>query len=112
MSAFVIAVIFGLATGAIYSLTAMGLVLTYKTSGVFNFGQGAIAAAAAYLFYTLRQTDGLAWPVAAIITVFLVGVVGGCALERLGYALRAAPMASKVEATVGLFVAIPALLSA
>ena len=31
----------------------MGLVLTYKTSGIFNFAHGAVAAGAAYLFYEL-----------------------------------------------------------
>ncbi len=112
MNAFIVAVILGLATGSIYALAAMGLVLTYKTSGIFNFAQGAVAAAAAYLFYTLRQSDGIPWPIAALISVALIGVVGGLLLERMGYALREAPVASKVVATVGLLVGIPALLAA
>jgi branched-subunit amino acid ABC-type transport system permease component len=112
LSTFAVAVILGLATGSVYSLAAMGLVLTYKTSGIFNFAQGAVAAAAAYLFYTLRQGHGIPWPIAALISILLIGVAGGLLLERLGYALRSAPVVSKVVATVGLFVAIPALLSA
>ncbi|MDQ1515201.1 MAG: hypothetical protein QOE80_1031, partial [Actinomycetota bacterium] len=34
-------VIAGLTTGSLYGLAAMGLVLTYKTSGIFNFAHGA-----------------------------------------------------------------------
>ena len=55
-------IIAGITSGSIYGLAAMGLVLSYKTSGIFNFAHGAIAAAAAYLFYTLqrRARHGLA----------------------------------------------------
>ena len=37
-------IVIGLATGAVYGLAGMGLVLTYKTSGILNFGYGAVAA--------------------------------------------------------------------
>jgi branched-subunit amino acid ABC-type transport system permease component len=43
-------IVSGLATGAIFGLFATGLVLSYKTSGIFNFGHGAIATVAAYAF--------------------------------------------------------------
>jgi len=43
-------IVTGIATGALYGVAAMGLVLTYKTTGIFNFAHGSIAAAAAYLF--------------------------------------------------------------
>ena len=59
-------IITGIATGALYGLAAMGLVLTYKTSGLFNFGHGAVSAMAAFLFYTLHSQQGLPWPVAAL----------------------------------------------
>lgn len=32
----------GLTTGAVYGLAGVGLVLTYKTSGIFNFAHGAL----------------------------------------------------------------------
>ena len=55
-------VVTGLADGSIYALAALGLVLTYKTSGIFNFAIGAQAAASAYVFYSFRETLGLPWP--------------------------------------------------
>jgi branched-subunit amino acid ABC-type transport system permease component len=70
-------VITGLVTGSLYGLAALGLVLTYRTSGVFNFGQGAIAAGAAFMFYTLHVTHHLAWPVAAALTLLAFAVVVG-----------------------------------
>ena len=35
-------IIAGLTTGSVYALAGVGLVLTYKTSGVFNFAHGAL----------------------------------------------------------------------
>ena len=35
-------IVAGLTNGSIYGLAAVGLVLTYKTSGIFNFGHGVI----------------------------------------------------------------------
>ncbi len=55
-------IIAGIASGSIYGLAAMGLVLSYKASGIFNFAHGAIAAGAAYLFFELHVKRGLAWP--------------------------------------------------
>ena len=47
-------VLSGLVTGAIYSITASGLILTYTTSGIFNFAHGAIAfATVSYTHLTL-----------------------------------------------------------
>ena len=35
-------IIFGLITGAVYAIAATGLVVTYSTSGIFNFAHGAL----------------------------------------------------------------------
>jgi len=65
-------VIPGMVAGAIYSSIAAGVVLTYQSTGVFNFAQGAVAFVAAYLFYQLNT--GQHWPVwlAGFVTVVLV----------------------------------------
>src|SRR4051794_41983066 len=67
----------GISTGSVYAVAGMGLTLTYKTSGIFNFAQGAIAAAAAYLFFVLRVEHGMPWPLAFAITLLVFGVIGG-----------------------------------
>ena len=50
MSEIIVFVIVGLTAGAVYSLAGVGLVLTYRTSGLLNFAQGAVATVSAYLF--------------------------------------------------------------
>lgn len=110
MSDYVPFLIFGIALGSVYGLAAMGLVLTYKTSGLFNIAQGAISAASAYAFYELRDDGGLAWPFAAVVVLLLFGVGLGFILERMSAALRDVPTAQKIVATIGLLVAIQSLL--
>jgi branched-subunit amino acid ABC-type transport system permease component len=102
----------GIADGAIYALCALGLVLTYKTSGVFNFAHGAVAAAAAYAFYDFRIKQGLPWPIAALLALLLIGVIGGLILERLANWLSAAPTVTVVVATVGVLVFLQSLCTA
>ncbi len=90
MKEFLPFIVFCVTAGAVYGISAMGLVLTYKTSGLFNFGHGAVSALAAFLFYTLHVQHGLAWPVAALIAVLGFGVVIGLVLERFAAALSEA----------------------
>jgi branched-subunit amino acid ABC-type transport system permease component len=104
-------VVTGIADGAIYALAALGLVLTYKTSGIFNFAIGAQAAASAYVFYSLRVTVGLAWPLAALCSLVIVGLFGSMLLERMAYWLTGAPAAMKVVATIGLLVLLQSVLT-
>ena len=101
MSDYVPYLIFGISLGSVYGLAAMGLVLTYKTSGLFNIAQGAISAAGAYAFYELRDDAGLSWPVAALLVLLIFGLGLGFLLERMSSALREVPTAQKVTATIG-----------
>ena len=48
-------VVIGIATGAIYGLVALGLVLVYKGSRVFNFAQGEFGTVAAFVVYILLE---------------------------------------------------------
>ena len=54
-------VVSGAVTGAIYSMMAAGLVLTYQTSGIFNFAHGAIAFTVGYFYFQLNTGEGLGW---------------------------------------------------
>jgi ABC-type branched-subunit amino acid transport system ATPase component/branched-subunit amino acid ABC-type transport system permease component len=102
-------IVIGLATGAVYGLAGMGLVLTYKTSGIFNFGYGAVAALDVFLFYYLNTDLGLSWPLSALISVGLFAPLLGLALERLARALQGASEPIKVVATVGLILIVESL---
>ncbi|MFD0439970.1 ABC transporter permease subunit [Streptomyces chartreusis] len=99
-------IIAGLAAGSVYGLAAFGLVLTYKTSGVFNFGQGALASASAFLYYFLAVQHGVPWPVAVLACVFVFGPLLGLALEFVARRLAGAAPTIVVLGTVGVLLAI------
>src|ERR1700755_996364 len=52
----------GLGVGSIYAAIAMGLVVTYKGTGVINFAQGAMAMWGAYVYDELRKTGDYVFP--------------------------------------------------
>jgi ABC-type branched-subunit amino acid transport system ATPase component/branched-subunit amino acid ABC-type transport system permease component len=88
----------------------VGLVLTYKTSGVFNFAHGALATVSAYLFYTLHVEHGMPWPIAAVVCVFVAGPVLGLVLEQITRRLSNVSLAIRVVSTVGVLLAIQAIV--
>ena len=106
MHAYLPFIITGLVSGSVYGLAGQGLVLTYKTSGIFNIGYGAVAASAAYVFYALWGEHGWSWPLAAIFTLVIYAPVAGLALERMARSLDGASEKIKVVATVGLILII------
>jgi branched-subunit amino acid ABC-type transport system permease component len=105
-------IVIGLVSGSVYGLAAMGLVLTYKTTGVFNFAHGAVATAAAYLFFELQSRNSVPWPVALALTVGLVACIGAPVMEFVGRRLRRVPVATQVVATVGLLLALQGIVVA
>ena len=101
-------IILGLAAGAVYGMSGVGLVLTYRTSNVFNFAYGAIGTLAAYVFYSLHVSGHVAWPVAALIAIAGVGVTGGLAFAAMAKSLSTAALTMQVAATVGVMLIIQA----
>ena len=92
----------GLLSGVMYALVALGFVLIYKASGVFNFAQGAMVFFAALTCVSIVNRFGLSLWVAVPITMAVM-VVLGLAIERL--VLR--PLVNQPEitlfmATIGL----------
>jgi ABC-type branched-subunit amino acid transport system ATPase component/branched-subunit amino acid ABC-type transport system permease component len=109
MSSLLPFIVVGLTSGSVYALIGLGLVLTYKTSGIFNLAHGALATASAYVFYALHFQHQVAWPVAAFVAVVVVGVLFGLAWERIAAGLQQASLASRIVATVGVLLIIEAL---
>jgi branched-chain amino acid transport system permease protein len=97
----------GLALGAIAALSGVGLLITYRATGVFNIAHGAMAMAAAYLYWQL--TDGWGVPVwaAAVIVLAVVAPMFGVLLERVVFRplqRRNATPAESLVATIGILV--------
>ncbi|MEV6876848.1 ATP-binding cassette domain-containing protein [Amycolatopsis sp. NPDC051128] len=102
-------VVAGIAAGAIYGLAGTGLVLTYKSSGIFNFGHGAIATVAAYAFYALHTELGLHWTIALVGSVGIVGPAVGLLMERIAARLAPQRIALQIVGTVGIILAVQGL---
>jgi branched-subunit amino acid ABC-type transport system permease component len=78
---------------------------------VFNFAYGSVAAASAYVFYQLRIREHMAWPLAALLTLVALGIMGGLLLERLAFWLSEASTVLRVVATVGILAALSSFLT-
>ena len=83
--------------------------LTYKTSGIFNFGHGALATAAAYVFYWLYVDHQVDWRLAAFLSVFVLGPAMGLVMELIARRLAPQRTAWKIVGTVGLILVVQGL---
>ena len=109
MDKFLTLVVSGLITGAIYSLVAAGVTLSYTATGIFNFAYGAIAYVCAVTYFELNS--GRHWSIvpAALVTLCVVAPVIGILLDSTVFKrLTNASPAAKVVAPVGLMIALPA----
>ncbi len=101
MAFFVEVLVGGLLAGVMYSLVALGFVLIFKASGVFNFAQGAMVLAAATTYAGLVDGGWSGW--AAFLTALGVMVLFALATERLVLRpLVNQPQISLFMATIGL----------
>jgi branched-subunit amino acid ABC-type transport system permease component len=101
-------VIRGIPIGCVFALMAVGIVLTYKTSGVLNLAFAAQAFASAAVFYDVRSRHE--WPLvpAFILAVVIVGPLIGLILDRALFRhMRTASPIAKLVVSLGLLVAIP-----
>jgi branched-chain amino acid transport system permease protein len=99
-------IVSGIASGGIYALLALALVIIHRSTGVINFAQGEMATLATYIAWALITEHGWRyWP--AFVATLLLSFVGGVAIHRVvirpverGNVLRI------VIVTIGLLVAI------
>ena len=104
MSQFLSLTVAGVATyGCVYALTAMGLVVTYATSGIFNFAQGAIGMIGAFLYWQFSQSEG--WPtwLSFLLVVLVVAPLLGAGIERIIVRrLETAALEARLVVTIAL----------
>jgi ABC-type branched-subunit amino acid transport system ATPase component/branched-subunit amino acid ABC-type transport system permease component len=99
-------IIAGLVTGSVYSLGGVGLVLTYKSTRIFNFAYGAFATVGAYAFYFLNAQEHIPWPLAAFLSIIVVGVLLGIGFEPIARVLERRSLVEQVAATIGILLAV------
>lgn len=97
----------GLSVGSAAALTGIGLIVTYRSTGVLNFAHGAIAMVCAYV---LRQcVVAWGWPLwlGATVTLVVLAPAIGVALERFVFrplAVLGGDPAQTLVASIGVFV--------
>jgi branched-subunit amino acid ABC-type transport system permease component len=80
METFLQYTVLGLVTGGVYGIAASGLVVTYTTSGIFNFAHGAVAMLAAFSYWQMRFGWGWPAPVALVVVLGVLAPLLGAAL--------------------------------
>lgn len=94
--------VLGVTSGAIYSLIAIGLVLVYKASGVFNFAQGEFGTVAIYGAYLTGTILNLPYGIGLVVGL---GVALGMGLLTERFIIRPlfdAPRVTLLVATAGI----------
>lgn len=103
-------IILGLVSGSVYALASTGLVLTYKTSGILNFGYGAVAVFTSYVYWTFTVQWGWpVWPAALVVCLVVAPLLGIFLDTQLFRRIEGQPQIIGVIATVGLFVLLTGL---
>ncbi|MBW8800290.1 MAG: ATP-binding cassette domain-containing protein [Streptomyces sp.] len=99
----------GLGLGALYALTAHGIVLVYRGSGVLNLAHGALGMAGAYVQWELAANRGVPyWPAAAcgVLASAVLGVLTHLLVLR---PLRRASSLARLVGTLAVFIVLTAV---
>src|SRR5215216_3229109 len=102
----------GLITGAVFAIAATGLVVTYSTSGVFNFAHGALGMFCAYLYWDLRVNTEHPWgvmpaPVAlAVVLLVAAPLIGAILYLGVIRGLQRTPEIVKLVVPISVLLAL------
>jgi branched-chain amino acid transport system permease protein len=107
MDQFLQATITGLAAAAVLAVAASGLVLTYTTTGIFNFAHGAIGMLGGFAYWQLRFGWGWPAPLALGVVLLVLAPLLGVVIERVVMrGLYDAPETSRAVVSIGLLAAL------
>ncbi|MGW5864037.1 ABC transporter permease subunit [Streptomyces sp. NPDC055239] len=97
----------GLAVGSAAALTGIGLIVTYRATGVLNFAHGAIAMICAYVLRHLAVEWHWPLPLATAVTLLVIAPAIGLLLEKAVFrplAILGGDPAQTLVASIGVFV--------
>jgi branched-chain amino acid transport system permease protein len=91
----------GITMGAIYALVALGFVIIVRASQILNFAQGEFVMLGGVLTFFLISGAGLPYPIAALLAVIFVTIIGLLLHLLVIYPLRKASALILIMATLG-----------
>ncbi len=110
MDQFLSFTILGLVTAAIYAVAASGLVVTYTTSGIFNFAHGAVSMLGAFMYWQLSVGWGIPTVPAILLVLLVFAPAFGWVVDRtIMRGLEGVSEVTKTVVTVGLLFGLIAL---
>lgn len=92
----------GISGGCVFAIAASGLVLTYTTTGVFNFAHGGVGMVSAFVYYQLNREVGIPVPIALLLVLGVLAPAMGLGLERTMRSFRGAPPGTTLTVTIAL----------
>lgn len=96
-------VVAGMATGAIYGLVALGIVLIYRSTDVINFAQGEMALFVTFSGWSMIEAGYPYW-LMFILVLLMAGALGAFIERTVIRPVEQAPVLNVVIVTLGLFV--------
>lgn len=102
----------GILLGGVYALLALGIVVIFKATKIFNFAVGAIASLGAYLFWTFYMGMGLPFWLAFVVLAVVATAIGLISYQLTVRPMVGQPLMSVMIMTLGLSILIDALILA
>jgi ABC-type branched-subunit amino acid transport system ATPase component/ABC-type branched-subunit amino acid transport system permease subunit len=96
----------GLASGGVYALLALGVVLVHRGSGIVNFAAGGFALLSGGIYYYLSQDEALPWGLSAVIAILASAILGALTHQCIMRPMRQASTVMRAMATLGVLAAI------
>jgi branched-chain amino acid transport system permease protein len=96
-------IVSGIATGSLYALAALGLVLLYKTTDIINFAQGEMAMLITFVSFTFMTSFGMAFGFAFFAALIFAMLFGGITERVVMRPAIRMPHLSQLILTLGLF---------
>jgi branched-chain amino acid transport system permease protein len=110
MSEFIDFCLFGISLGSIYAIVAIGFTIIYSVTRIINFAQGEFVMLGAMISFQLFSAASLPLPLAFVLSIASVAIVG-LLLERLAiHPARNAPVVSLIIITIGASIFIRGLV--
>jgi branched-chain amino acid transport system permease protein len=101
----------GFLTGSVYALMALGIVVIYKASSVFNFAHGSLVAFTAYLMWGFLADLQLGLIPAVVLSLVVVAAIAYLIQRLILYPLTGQPILAAIVATLALAEVINGLVT-